>query len=156
MAQEIERKFLVLNDLYKSAASRSFRIRQGYLSSNPERTVRVRIKGDSGFLTVKGGSDPTGISRYEWEKMIPVNEAEELLRICEPGMIDKVRFEIKFGNHIFEVDEFLGENLGLVVAELELKSEDESYLQSDWLGREVTGELKYYNSQLARRPYNLW
>ena len=156
MAQEIERKFLVLNDLYKSAASRSFRIRQGYLSSNPERTVRVRIKGDSGFLTVKGGSDPTGISRYEWEKMIPVNEAEELLRICEPGMIDKVRFEIKFGNHIFEVDEFLGENLGLVVAELELKSEDESYLQPDWLGREVTGELKYYNSQLARRPYNLW
>jgi adenylate cyclase len=156
MAQEIERKFLVLNDLYKSSASRSFRIRQGYLSSNPERSVRVRIKGDSGFLTIKGASDPTGISRYEWEKMIPVNEAEELLCLCEPGAIDKVRYEIKFGNHIFEVDEFFGENLGLVVAELELTSEDEKYQRPDWLGREVTGELKYYNSQLARRPYNLW
>jgi CYTH domain-containing protein len=156
MSQEIERKFLVLNDLYKSAARSSFRIRQGYLSSNPERSVRVRIKGNSGFLTVKGGSDPTGISRYEWEKMIPVDEAEELLIICEPGVINKVRHEIKCGNHIFEVDEFLGDNLGLVVAEIELTSEDEKYQRPEWLGREVTGELKYYNSQLTRRPFNLW
>ena len=156
MAQEIERKFLVLNETYKSAGNSSFRIRQGYLSSNPERSVRIRIKGDSGYITVKGATDPSGISRYEWEKMIPAMEAEELLNICEPGTIDKIRYEIEFGNHIFEVDEFLGDNLGLVIAELELTSEDESYQRPDWLGCEVTGQLKYYNSQLSRRPYNLW
>lgn len=156
MAQEIERKFLVLNDSYKSAAIRLYSIKQGYLSSDPKRSVRIRMKDDSGFITVKGASDPTGISRHEWEKPIPVKEAEELLKLCEPGMIEKIRYEVECGKHLFEVDEFLHENLGLVVAEIELRSPDEDFLKPDWLGREVTGELKYYNSQLSKRPFKTW
>ena len=156
MAQEIERKFLVLNDHFKKEASRSFRITQGYLCSNRERSVRVRIKGNSGFLTVKGGSNTSGISRFEWEKEIAVQDAEELLAICEPGVIDKIRYEIEKGKHLFEVDEFLGTNQGLVIAEVELSYENEDYLKPIWLGREVSGEPKYYNSRLAGNPYNSW
>ena len=107
---EIEKKFLILNESFKAAAFTQNRIAQGYLSSVPERTVRVRVKGDKGYLTIKGLSNDTGMSRFEWEKEIPVDEAKKLLLLCEKGIIDKTRFEIKVGNHIFEVDEFHGEN----------------------------------------------
>ena len=152
---EIERKFLVTGE-YKPQAVRSFRIVQGYLSSTTGRTVRIRIKGEKGFITVKGKSNESGLSRYEWEKEIPVNEAEELLLLCEPGAIDKTRYEIPVGKHTFEVDEFYGDNSGLTVAEVELETEDESYLTPDWLGMEVTGDRKYYNSSLTKHPFKEW
>ena len=156
MATETERKYLVLNDNYKAEAYQSSLIKQGYLSSHQERTVRVRIMGDKGFLTIKGASDDLGVSRYEWELEIPVPEAEELLNICEPGTIEKIRYNVHCGNHIFEVDEFLEENLGLVVAEIELLHQDESFLRPQWLGLEVTGDLRYYNSALSKNPYSRW
>ena len=152
---EIERKFLV-NGEYKSQAVRSFRIVQGYLSSVTGRTVRIRIKGNKGYITIKGKSNESGLSRYEWEKEIPLNEAEELLLLCEPGAIDKTRYEIQAGKHIFEVDEFYGDNEGLTIAEVELESEDESYLKPEWIGREVTGDRRYYNSCLTKYPYKDW
>ena len=155
MAQEIERKFLVKGD-FKSEAFRSIRITQGYLSSVPERTVRVRIKGEQGFLTIKGKGNSSDISRYEWEKEIPVNEAEELLKLCEPGIIDKIRYLVKSGTHIFEVDEFHGENEGLVMAEVELQNENESFMKPVWLSSEVTGNIKYYNAMLTKYPYTKW
>ncbi|NDV57821.1 CYTH domain-containing protein [Bacteroides sp. 519] len=155
MAQEIERKFLVSGN-FKSQAIRSVRITQGYLSSIPERTVRVRIKGDKGFITIKGISDASGASRYEWEKEIPVSEVEELLKLCEPGLIDKTRYLIPVGKHTYEVDEFYGDNEGLVVAEVELTSLDEAFYKPEWLGREVTGDSRYYNSMLMKKPYKRW
>lgn len=155
MAQEIERKFLVCAD-FKSAAVKATRITQGYLSSVPERTVRVRIKGDKGYITIKGIGSGSGASRYEWEKEIPVAEVEELLAICEPGVIDKTRFLVKAGPHTFEVDEFYGENEGLTVAEIELSAEDESFEKPEWLGEEVTGDVKYYNSMLMKKPFKSW
>jgi len=155
MAQEIERKFLVKGE-FKPFASKQTRITQGYLSSVPERTVRVRIKGDKGFITIKGIGSASGASRYEWEKEIPVQEVEELLKICEPGVIDKTRYLVKAGNHTFEVDEFYGENQGLVVAEVELGSEDEEFEKPGWLGEEVTGDVKYFNSMLMKNPFTKW
>lgn len=156
MAQEIERKFLVVNQQYKSEAGRAYVIKQGYLSANPERSVRVRIKDKSGFLTIKGATYGSGISRYEWEKEIPLDEAEILLKICEPGIIDKIRHEIRCGQHTYEVDEFFGDNQGLVIAEIELAAEDEPFARPAWLGKEVSGEVKYYNSMLAKHPYSTW
>lgn len=155
MAQEIERKFLVNGD-FKSVATKATRITQGYLSSVPERTVRVRIKGDKGFITIKGVGSSSGASRYEWEKEIPVSVVEELLQLCEAGVIDKTRFLVTAGPHTFEVDEFYGENEGLVVAEVELSSEDESFEKPNWLGKEVTGDVKYYNSMLMKNPFKSW
>lgn len=155
MAKEIERKFLVKGD-FKPFVSKQTRIVQGYLSAVPERTVRVRIKGDKGFLTIKGIGNVSGASRYEWEKEIPISETEELLKICEPGVIDKTRFLVKAGPHTFEVDEFYGENNGLVVAEIELGSETESFEKPSWLGEEVTGDTKYYNSMLMKNPFTRW
>ena len=155
MAFEIERKFLVVGE-FKSLASNSYRITQGYLSSVPERTVRVRIKGDGGFITIKGKSNDSGMSRYEWEKEIPVNEAEELLKLCEAGIIDKTRYEVVFENQTFEVDEFYGENEGLIMAELELESESSTIIKPSWLGVEVTGDKRYYNAQLSLHPYSKW
>ena len=142
MPQEIERKFLVRGD-FKAYAYQSFRIVQGYLSSVPERTVRIRVKGEQGYLTVKGKSDVHGVTRYEW-------------KLCEPGVVDKIRYLVKVGGHIFEVDEFLGENKGLLLAEVELKQEDELFEKPEWLGEEVTGDLRYYNAMLAHRPYRSW
>ena len=153
---EIERKFLVLNDSFKAEAFAQNPIAQGYLSSVPERTVRVRIKGDKGYLTIKGISNDSGMSRFEWEKEIPVVEAKELLLLCEKGVIDKTRFEIKRGNHIFEVDEFYGENEGLIVAEIELDSEMETFEKPNWLGEEVTNINRYYNACLSNNPYKNW
>ena len=155
MGKEIERKFLVKGD-FKPFASGQTRITQGYLSSVPERTVRVRIKGNKGFITIKGIGSASGASRYEWEKEIPVQEVEELLTICEPGVIDKTRYLVKAGNHTFEVDEFYGENQGLIVAEVELGSEDEAFEKPEWLGEEVTGDVKYFNSMLMKNPFTKW
>ena len=153
---EIERKFLVTSEAFKKEAFAQNRIAQGYLSSVPERTVRVRIKGDKGFLTIKGASNETGLSRFEWEKEIPVDEATALLKLCEKGIIDKTRFEVKIGNHIFEVDEFYGENEGLIIAEVELKSETETFEKPVWLGKEVTNDIRYYNSYLSKNPFTNW
>lgn len=155
MAKEIERKFLVKGD-FKKHVVKSTKITQGYLSSVPERAVRVRVKKDKGFLTVKGIGNESGTSRYEWECKISVKDANDLLRICEPGIIDKTRYIVDFEDHIFEVDEFYGENEGLTVAEVELKSEDEHFEKPDWLGEEVTGEVKYYNAMLMKTPYKDW
>ena len=152
---EIERKFLVKGE-FKTLASKKTLIRQGYLSSVPERTVRVRLTGDKGFITVKGPGNATGISRFEWEKEILGNEAEELLKICEPGIINKTRFLVKSGGHTFEIDEFYGDNEGLIIAELELNSEDEVFFKPEWLGKEVTGDKKYYNAYLVKRPFKTW
>ena len=155
MAQEIERKFLVSGD-FKSEVTKATRITQGYLSSVPERTVRVRIKGDKGYMTVKGIGSDSGASRFEWEKEIPVEDVRELLKICEPGVIDKTRYLVPAGKHTFEVDEFYGDNEGLVVAEVELGSEDEEFVRPGWLGEEVTGDPRYYNSMLMKKPYKTW
>jgi adenylate cyclase len=155
MAQEIERKFLVKGD-FKSLVHKSERIVQGYLSSVPERAVRVRIKGDRGYITVKGIGNDAGTSRYEWEKEIPVEDVTNLLKICEPGVIDKIRYQVKDGNHIFEIDEFYGDNEGLTVAEVELTDENEIFNKPEWLGEEVTGAVKYYNAMLMKNPFKKW
>ncbi|WP_268848504.1 CYTH domain-containing protein [Flavobacterium aestivum] len=153
---EIERKFLVTSDAFKKEAFTQNRIKQGYLNSVPERTVRVRIKGNKGFLTIKGISNDSGLSRFEWEKEIPIDEAEKLLLLCEAGVIDKTRFEIKTSNHIIEVDEFYGENEGLIMAEIELNSETESFERPIWLGEEVTNDKRYYNAYLNNHPFKNW
>jgi len=153
---EIERKFLVLSDAFKAEAFKKTRLVQGYLNSDKQRAVRVRIKGEWGFLTVKGPSSKNGLSRYEWEKKIKTQDAKELLNICESGIIDKIRYEVKLKNHIFEIDEFFGENEGLVVAEVELNHENEIFERPNWLGAEVTGNPKYYNAQLSKKPFKTW
>jgi adenylate cyclase len=153
---EIERKFLTTSGMFKAVAFKQTRITQGYLSSVPNRTVRVRTKGNKGYLTIKGMSNESGLSRFEWEKEIPIKEAESLLLLCEKGIIDKCRYEVKFGNHIFEVDEFYGENKGLIIAEIELKSENETFEKPFWLGQEVTNNSKYYNSYLSKNPFVNW
>lgn len=151
---EIERKFLVNNNSFLDDFSRSNRIVQGYLSSHPERTVRVRMKGENGYLTIKGKSE--GFSRYEWEKEIAIEEAEKLLQLCETGVIDKIRYDIIVGTHIYEVDVFYGENEGLVLAEIELERENETFEKPNWLGTEVTEDVKYYNSYLSKHPFKTW
>ena len=156
MMIEIERKFLLVSDAYKKVAFKKTRITQGFLSTDPQRTVRVRIKGNQGFLTIKGESNSTGTSRFEWEKEIDLKEAKEWLNICVKGVIDKIRYEVKSNLHTYEIDEFFAENKGLVVAEIELNSEHESFEKPEWLGDEVTGQNKYYNSQLSNLPFTKW
>ena len=156
MAQEIERKFLVKDSSFKEQAFSSSQIAQGYICSSRGRTVRIRIRDEKGYLTIKGPAGENGLSRYEWEKEIPLNEAQELMKLCEPGMIDKTRYLVQSGNHVFEVDEFYGENEGLVVAEVELSSENEPFEKPDFIGEEVTGIAKYYNSFLMKFPYTKW
>lgn len=153
MALEIERKFLVKNDNFKMKAVKSKYLRQGYIFSNTDKNLRVRIADKQGFLTIKGKGK---ISRYEWEKEIPLEEAKELMLLCEDGIIEKTRFFVPVGAHIFEVDEFYGENQGLIVAEIELNSVDESFEKPDWLGEEVTGIQKYYNASLKDFPFSRW
>jgi len=153
---EIERKFLVTSEAFKIEAEKHFRIVQGFLNTHKERTVRVRLKGNKGYLTIKGESSNDGLSRFEWEKEISKQDASSLLSLCEKGVIDKVRYEISIGKHTFEVDEFFGDNQGLIIAEVELTTEKESFLKPDWLGKEVTGEIKYYNSQLSKHPFKDW
>lgn len=157
MAQEIERKFLVTSD-YKSEAYASVRITQGYLSRVPERVVRIRIKGDNGFITIKGTTNDSGLSRFEWEKEIPLADAQSLMKLAEPGIINKTRHLIKNtdGRHIWEVDEFHGDNEGLIMAEIELESEDDLFDKPQWLGKEVTGDKRYYNAYLSENPFKFW
>ncbi|CAL68330.1 CYTH domain-containing protein [Christiangramia forsetii] len=154
--QEIERKFLVTSDKFKEQASKKTLFIQAYLNTHPERTIRIRISGDNAFMTIKGKSSENGLSRFEWEKKIPLGEAKELLKLCEPGKIEKYRHLIPFGDHTYEVDEFLENNNGLVIAEVELQSEDEKFKKPDWLGKEVTGNLDYYNSSLIAKPFKNW
>lgn len=153
---EIERKFLVKSEDYKALATKQYQIVQGFLNSNPERVVRVRIKENKGFLTVKGKSDISGLFRFEWEVEIPLVDAENLLKICEKGIIEKNRYEIIFEGKTFEVDEFFGDNKGLIIAEVELEDKLETFKRPNWLGDEVTGQTKYYNSNLIENPYTKW
>ena len=156
MAREIERKFRVKGDAFKREAYEAISIMQGFLNSAPERTVRIRVKGDKGFITIKGLAGEGGLSRYEWEKEIALEEARELLLLCEPGMITKTRYLVEAGELTFEVDEFHGDNEGLVIAEIELPDEDTPFERPAWLGEEVTGDQRYYNSMLAKHPFKMW
>ena len=151
MALEIERKFLVVGD-YQSAATHQVRITQGYLSVDTGRTVRIRRWGDSGFLTIKGASTDNGLSRLEWEKEITLEEVELLLPLCLPSIIDKTRWLVPCGDFTFEVDEFHGDNAGLVVAEIEIPSVDANFEKPEWLGPEVTGDRRYKNSRITKAP----
>lgn len=153
---EIERKFLVKSDVFKKDAFDKFHIKQGYLNSDKSRTVRIRIRNDDGFITIKGKSTSSGLSRFEWEQSILKEDAEKLLELCEEGVIDKTRYLVKYREQIFEVDEFYGDNEGLFLAEVELDAEDDIVKLPDWLGDEVTGNLKYYNSQLSKHPFINW
>ena len=153
---EIERKFIVINNSYKTMAFQSDRIAQGYICREGGNSARVRVRGDKGYVTIKGPSLDGGLSRFEWEKEIPVNEALDLLKLCHDGIIDKVRHLVKCGKHIFEVDEFFGDNEGLVIAEVELDNTDEAFDKPGFLGTEVTGDKRYYNSRLTRYPYKNW
>lgn len=155
MGYEIERKFLVNGD-YKSESFKAYPIKQGYLSLSGASVVRVRIRGEKAFITVKSSVVDGSITRNEWEYEIPVLEAEEMLGLCKEGIIDKTRYLVKVGNHMFEVDEFYGENEGLLIAEVELESEDEKFEIPEWLGEEVTGNVRYYNSFLSIHPYKKW
>jgi len=156
MCKEIERKFLVSGD-YKKHAIKSYKIAQGYLSTVPERTVRIRIRDTKGFITIKGISNASGTTRFEWEKEIPLNEAENLLQLCEPTIIEKTRYIIPVNDNLyFEVDEFFGENNGLIIAEIELPNENTKFIKPSWLGEEVTGQLKFYNAMLAKKPFKEW
>jgi CYTH domain-containing protein len=156
MSLEIERKFLVKNDDFKSESFAQKSIKQGYLNSDKNRTVRVRIADEKAFMTIKGKSNATGTTRFEWEKEIDKSEAESLLLLCEPSVIDKTRYLIKVGDHTFEVDEFYGDNQGLTVAEVELNSETETFTKPNWLDQEVTGDVKYYNSSISKHPFKDW
>ncbi|MEK6451998.1 MULTISPECIES: CYTH domain-containing protein [Myroides] len=153
---EIERKFLVNSLNFINESHNSNKITQGYLNSSAERTVRIRLKNKDAFITVKGKSNSSGTTRFEWEKKIDYNEASQLLELCEDFVISKTRYLVKKGLHEFEIDVFHGENEGLIIAEIELKDENEAFAKPDWLGEEVTGQIEYYNSYIAKNPYKLW
>jgi len=156
MSIEIERKFLLASTDFKKDCFKKVHIKQGFLNSNKHRVVRIRVVDTIGYITIKGKSYAKGTSRFEWEKEISKTEAEQLLQLCETKPIEKVRYLVKSENHIFEIDEFLSENLGLYIAEIELKDKDEDFKKPIWLGKEVTGKKKYYNAQLSKRPLNSW
>ena len=153
---EIERKFLVKNETYKSEAIKAQTLTQGYLSTDPKRAVRIRICNKEAYINVKGETSKSGVSRFEWEKKIDIDEEQNLSLLCHKSIITKVRYHVRYGNHTFEVDEFLGGNAGLVVAEIELTDELESFERPNWLGKEVTGIKKYYNSQLSQNAFKNW
>lgn len=154
---EIERKFLLKEGYdFKARAFAHHRIQQGYILSANGRTVRVRLRGTQAFLTIKGPSLDGGLSRYEFEKEITPDEARQLFRLCEPGLVDKTRYLVRSGSHVFEVDEFHGDNQGLLLAEVELSSPDEPFLKPDFIGKEVTGDRRYYNAHLRQNPFKLW
>ena len=156
MSLEIERKFLVKNNDFKKVAFQQKTLQQGYLNSDKHRTVRVRISDNQGFITIKGISNASGTTRFEWEKEIDVEEAKQLLALCEPNIIEKTRFLVKNGTHVFEIDEFFGANKGLLIAEIELTSENETFEKPSWLGKEVTGNPIYYNASLSKFPFSSW
>lgn len=153
MAIEIERKFLVINNNWKAGASSAV-LKQAYLNSSPERTVRVRIEGDAAFITIK--SKNRSITRQEFEYPIPADDAEKLLLLCETPPLEKKRYTVKHAAHTWEVDEFMGSNQGLVVAEIELENEGETFSRPDWLGEEVSGDSRYFNSNLTLKPFCSW
>lgn len=153
---ETERKFLVKDDSYKNAATEHIRMTQGYICNESGRTVRVRKAGDRGWLTIKGPSTDDGLSRFEWETSLSEEDTDRLLQLCATGLIDKVRHIVPYGGHRFEVDEFLGDNLGLTVAEIELQDAEEPFSRPEWLSEEVTGDRRYYNSMLASSPFSAW
>jgi CYTH domain-containing protein len=153
---EIERKFLVNSSDYRKESRSKTTIIQGFLNTDPDRTVRIRIHGEMGYITVKGGSSESGTTRFEWEDELNVRDARALLPLCEPGIIEKTRYEVKVADHLFEIDEFRGDNEGLIIAEIELTSEEEEFIRPSWLGKEVTGDVRYYNSQLSKKPYKYW
>ena len=155
MGYEIERKFLVKGD-FKADAFQKFPIKQGYLALSGVNVVRIRVKGNKGYLTVKTALEEGTIKRNEWEYEVPAADAEEMLLMCEDAIIDKTRYLIRVGSHIFEVDEFYGENEGLLIAEVELEDEHEAFEKPDWLGDEVTGNVRYYNSFLSIHPFSGW
>ncbi len=153
---EIERKYLVRSNAFKKKATDHFTIIQGFLTTDPHRTVRVRLKNNNGFLAVKGISNASGMSRFEWETVIPQDEANDLLLLCVPPLLEKIRYIVPIGSNVFEVDEFKGVNEGLIIAEIELNHETDKFHLPDWLGTEVTGDIKYYNSQLCQNPFSKW
>lgn len=156
MFQEIERKYLVIGNDFKNHAGKVIHITQGYISSEPERTVRIRLTDDKAFITIKGKSNSSGTTRFEWEKEIEVKEAEELLKLCKPVLIKKSRYLVEVGGHTFEIDEFHDENEGLVLAEVELQDEMEEIEKPTWLGKEVTGDKRFYNAFLHQFPLSKW
>ncbi|MFD2566678.1 CYTH domain-containing protein [Pseudotenacibaculum haliotis] len=156
MGIEIERKFLVKNTSFKDLSFQKNYIKQGFLNSDKERVVRIRITDDTAFLTVKGVSNKSGTSRFEWEKEISKEEAQDLMQLCEPGIIEKYRYLHQVENHVFEIDVFLGANEGLILAEVEISNEDEQFISPSYLGDEVTGQEKYYNSNLSKNPFKNW
>lgn len=153
---EIERKFLVNSEAFKTVAKRQYHIIQGFLNTDPERTVRVRIRDLEGFITVKGKPEADSISRFEWEMKVAAADAEALLELCHKPLMEKTRYIVPIGKHTFEVDDFHGDNQGLLLAEVELKTEYDRFDKPDWLGMEVTGDIRYYNSQLSKNPYKNW
>lgn len=153
---ETERKFLVKDDSYKEAATEHIRMTQGYICNESGRTVRIRKAGRKGWLTIKGPSTDDGLSRFEWETALSEEDTDRLLKLCSTGLIDKVRHIVPYGGHRFEVDEFLGDNLGLTVAEIELQDPEEPFSRPEWLSEEVTGDRRYYNSMLASSPFSTW
>lgn len=153
---EIERKFKVKNTTFLTHSTKSFEIYQGYLSSDPERTVRIRTKNERAYITIKGIGNASGATRFEWEKEIPKQEALALLDLCENYSIQKTRYEVMFKEHLFEVDVFHAKNDGLIIAEIELQEENAIFEKPDWLGEEVTGQEKYYNAYLSTHPYSIW
>ncbi len=153
---EIERKFSVKSTNFLANAKESYKITQGYLNTDKNRTVRVRIKGNKGFITVKGISSANGLSRFEWEKEILVDDAKALLMLCEDFVIDKTRYLIPFGSVVFEVDVFEGANEGLVIAEVELETKDQQFDKPEWLGQELTGDERFYNAYLSNVPFTSW
>ncbi len=154
MPHEIERKFLLKNDGWKSAVIRQLEIKQGYLNTDPKRTIRIRLQGEQGYLTIKGES--RGISRQEFEYEIPYEDARHLILLCEPPIIEKNRYEVQVHEHLWEIDVFEGANEGLIIAEVELASETEIFHAPPWLGQEVSADLRYYNSMLAQKPFSSW
>lgn len=156
MSVEIERKFLVKNDDFKSESYSKKYLKQGYLNTDKNRTVRIRISDKTAFITIKGKSNNAGTTRFEWEKEIQMQEAEALLLLCEPSIVEKTRYLVKAEPHTFEVDVFAGDNKGLIIAEIELKNETEKFIKPDWLANEVTGNVKYYNSNISKNPFKNW
>ena len=151
---EIERKYLVKSDIYLTLATEKHEVKQGYLCADGVRTVRVRRWDDRGVLTIKGQGN--GVSRFEWEKEIPGEEADALFALCQPGRVEKTRYIVPLGELKVEVDVFQGENEGLVFAEIELPAEDYRFTLPEWLGPEVTGDPRYYNAYISSHPYNTW
>ena len=152
---EIEKKFLVIGN-FKNSIKSSHKIIQGYLSHDPARSVRIRVIDENGYINIKGETIHGGVSRFEWEKEIPKEEAQRLLGLSKGYIVEKIRHLIDYKEHLFEIDEFQGENAGLVIAEIELASEDEKFDKPEWLGREVSHDTRYYNLELSVNPFTHW